>query len=130
MKYETNAYVSAQEQMAKGLIRNIPLNHTQDQLVHAQVNERNRSLVYCKRLGRAAIVILLYEGNMVPAWVHFNIITMRVSLYRKQIDFCKDCGRLGHRPDVCPRPDDKLCSACGAETRPKTTNAHQMQAES
>ncbi|KAH8009793.1 hypothetical protein HPB51_019352 [Rhipicephalus microplus] len=32
-------------------------------------------------------------------------ITIRVSLERKQIDFCKGCGRLSHRPDVCPRPD-------------------------
>ncbi|KAH7953658.1 hypothetical protein HPB49_010887 [Dermacentor silvarum] len=44
---------------------------------------------------------------------------MRVSLYRKQIDFCKECGRLGHRPDVRPRPDDKLCSACGAKNPAK-----------
>ncbi|KAH8026663.1 hypothetical protein HPB51_023681 [Rhipicephalus microplus] len=40
-------------------------------------------------------------------------VTIRVSLYRKQIDFCKECGRLSHRPDVCPRPDIKLCLICG-----------------
>ncbi|KAL1472087.1 hypothetical protein MTO96_039543 [Rhipicephalus appendiculatus] len=114
-KYETNAYVSAPEQMAKGIIRNIPLKYTQDQLVQALVNARNPSLAYAKRLGSTTTVILLYEGNRVPMWAYFNSIMMRVSLYRKQIDFCKECGRLGHRPDVCPRPEDKLCPACGAK---------------
>ncbi|KAH7963760.1 hypothetical protein HPB52_022724 [Rhipicephalus sanguineus] len=114
-RYETNAYVSAPEQMVKGIIRNIPLTYTQDQLVHALVNTRNPSLTYAKRLGSTTTVILLYEGNRVPTWVYFNSVMIRVSLYRKQIDFCKECGRLGHRPDVCPRPEIKLCPICGSK---------------
>ncbi|KAH7943921.1 hypothetical protein HPB52_013129 [Rhipicephalus sanguineus] len=113
--YETNAYVSAPEQMVKGIIRNILLTYTQDQLVHALVNTRNPSLTYAKRLGSTTTVILLYEGNRVPTWVYFNSVMIRVSLYRKQIDFCKECGRLGHRPDVCPRPEIKLCPICGSK---------------
>ncbi|KAL1420533.1 hypothetical protein MTO96_000509 [Rhipicephalus appendiculatus] len=59
-KYETNAHVSAPEQMAKGIIRNIALKYTQDQLVQALVNARNPSLAYAKRLGSTTTVILLY----------------------------------------------------------------------
>ncbi|KAH7966905.1 hypothetical protein HPB49_020393 [Dermacentor silvarum] len=114
-RHETNAYVSAPEQMVKGIIRNIPLKYTQDQLTHALVNSRNPSLAYAKRLGSTTTVILLYEGNRVPTWAYFNSIMIRVSLYRKQIDFCKECGRLGHRPDVCPRPEIKLCPTCGSK---------------
>ncbi|KAL1479906.1 hypothetical protein MTO96_051486 [Rhipicephalus appendiculatus] len=40
---------------------------------------------------------------------------IRVSLYRKQIDFCKECGRIGNRPDVCPKPEIKLCPICGSK---------------
>ncbi|KAH6936336.1 hypothetical protein HPB50_016197 [Hyalomma asiaticum] len=47
-KHETNAYVSAPEQMAKGIVRNIPLMYTQDQLLNALVNTRNPSLTYAK----------------------------------------------------------------------------------
>ncbi|KAH7969769.1 hypothetical protein HPB52_021737 [Rhipicephalus sanguineus] len=32
---------------------------------------------------------------------------VRCSLYRKHVDVCYECGRLGHRPDVCPHLDDK-----------------------
>ncbi|KAH6938662.1 hypothetical protein HPB50_011604 [Hyalomma asiaticum] len=121
-KHETNAYVSAPEQMAKRIVRNIPLMYTQDQLLNARVNTRNPSLTYAKRLGSTTNVILLYEGNRVPTWVYFNSIMLRVSLYRKQIDFCKECGRLGHRPDVCPRPDVKLCPICGLKN---PSNGHE-----
>nr|XP_050037882.1 uncharacterized protein LOC126534663 [Dermacentor andersoni] len=38
---------------------------------------------------------------------------VRCSLYRKQIDVCYECGRLGHRADVCPNPNDKICRGCG-----------------
>ncbi|KAH7978642.1 hypothetical protein HPB49_006258 [Dermacentor silvarum] len=101
-RHETNAYVSAPEQMVKGIIRNIPLKYTQDQLTHALVNSRNPSLTYAKRLGSTTTVILLYEGNRVPTWENFTSIIIRVSL-------------LGHRPDVCPRPEIKLCPTCGSK---------------
>ncbi|KAH6945485.1 hypothetical protein HPB50_008724 [Hyalomma asiaticum] len=121
-KHETNAYVSVPEQMAKGIVRNIPLMYTQDQLLNALVSTRNPSLTYAKRLGSTTNVILLYEGNRVPTWVYFNSIMLRVSLYRKQIDFFKECGRLGHRPDVFPRPDVKLCPICGLKN---PSNGHE-----
>ncbi|KAH6928578.1 hypothetical protein HPB50_021097 [Hyalomma asiaticum] len=72
-------------------------------------------------MGSTTNVIRLYEGNKVPTWVYFNSIMLRVSLYRKQTGFCKACGILGHRPDVCPRPDIKLCPICGLKN---TSNGH------
>ncbi|KAH6947618.1 hypothetical protein HPB50_020196 [Hyalomma asiaticum] len=54
------------EQMAKGIIRNIPLDYTQEQLIHALVTARNPSLAFAKRLGSTTTVILLYEGYKCP----------------------------------------------------------------
>ncbi|KAL1485084.1 hypothetical protein MTO96_010468 [Rhipicephalus appendiculatus] len=112
-EHEVSAYVSAPEEMVKGIIRDVPLSYTQDQLSRALITTRNPNLAYAKRLGNTATVILLYEGNRVPTWVYFNSIMIRVALYRKQLDFCRECGRLGHRADVCPRPEVKLCLICG-----------------
>ncbi|KAL1476221.1 hypothetical protein MTO96_036671 [Rhipicephalus appendiculatus] len=39
---------------------------------------------------------------------------LRCTLYRKQIDVCHQCGRVGHRMDVCPNPQDRVCRGCGA----------------
>ncbi|KAH6947497.1 hypothetical protein HPB50_019573 [Hyalomma asiaticum] len=105
--HEVNAYVSAPDNTAKGIIRNVPLKYTQAHLLEALVTDRNQSLIHAKRLGSTSTIIVLFNGYKVPTWVYFKNTMIRVSLYRKQIDFCKECrrlGRLGHRPDVCPRP--------------------------
>ncbi|KAH8035681.1 hypothetical protein HPB51_007925 [Rhipicephalus microplus] len=40
------------------------------------------------------------------------------SLYRKHIDACYECGRLGHRSDVRPNPKDKIFRCCGSNNLP------------
>ncbi|KAH9360192.1 hypothetical protein HPB48_020120 [Haemaphysalis longicornis] len=34
--------------------------------------------------------------------------------HQKTHQYCSLCGELGHRPDVCPTPDRKICSSCGS----------------
>ncbi|CAN7977643.1 unnamed protein product [Ixodes persulcatus] len=43
---------------------------------------------------------------------------VRCTLYKKQIDVCYECGRLGHRADVCPNPNNKICRGCGCSNPP------------
>lgn len=38
---------------------------------------------------------------------------LRCTLYRRQTDVCYACGRLGHRADVCPTPENTICRGCG-----------------
>ncbi|KAH7949061.1 hypothetical protein HPB49_004631 [Dermacentor silvarum] len=33
---------------------------------------------------------------------------------QKKYEVCVTCGKLGHRADVCPNPDDVRCRGCGA----------------
>ncbi|XP_075736492.1 activating signal cointegrator 1-like isoform X5 [Rhipicephalus microplus] len=39
---------------------------------------------------------------------------VKCMLYRKHFDVCYGCGRLGHRADVCPYPNDKVCRESGS----------------
>ncbi|KAH6941689.1 hypothetical protein HPB50_022681 [Hyalomma asiaticum] len=102
--HEVNAYISVPDHAAKGIIRNVPLKYTQAHLLEALVTDRNLSLIHAKRLESTSMIIVIFNGYKVPIWVYFKNTMIRVSPYRKQIDFCKECGRLGHRPDVCLRP--------------------------
>lgn len=60
-------------------------------------------------MGNTDNVIVLFDGLHVPRYVNYGALIVWCSFYRKQIDICYKCKRLGHRADVCPNPDEKIC---------------------
>ncbi|KAH7949431.1 hypothetical protein HPB49_009728 [Dermacentor silvarum] len=60
------------------------------------------------------MVIVAFEGTRVPSYVRYGGALLLFALYRKQMDMCHCCGRLGQRIDVCPNPQDTLCRGCDA----------------
>ncbi|XP_075738402.1 uncharacterized protein LOC142783232 [Rhipicephalus microplus] len=110
---EVAAYKAAPEDTAKGIIKGIPLEETPGSIRAGLVTERNHSIITAKRLGNTTTVIELFSGNKVPSSVCYDGVKIPCTLYRKQTDYCKQCNRLGHRSDVCPNPQDKLCAGCG-----------------
>ncbi|KAH7986409.1 hypothetical protein HPB52_024988 [Rhipicephalus sanguineus] len=66
---------------------------TQQELDRNIVNERNPLAVGAKRIGSTTSAIVVFQGP--------------------KIDVCHQCGRVGHRKDVCPTPTIKTCLACG-----------------
>ncbi|CAN7985630.1 unnamed protein product, partial [Ixodes hexagonus] len=41
-----------------------------------------------------------------------------VRLYKKTIPACHRCGTVGHRADICPRPQAGRCGRCGSQVAP------------
>ncbi|KAH8023659.1 hypothetical protein HPB51_015155 [Rhipicephalus microplus] len=113
IQIEERMHATAPDETAKGIIRNVSLKYTQEYLLKALVTNRNPSLIHAKRLGSTTTIIFLFDGYKVPTWVYFKSTITRVSLYKKQIDFCREYGRLGHTLDICPHPEEKLCTRCG-----------------
>lgn len=122
--YEVGAYETAPELTAKGVIKGVPLNETPRDITAAIITARNPTAIAAKRLGNTTTVIVLFDGSRVPTHVMYRGVLTRCSLYRKQVDFCKQCNRLGHRSDVCWRPNDKLCAGCGT---PDPSEDHHCQ---
>ncbi|KAH6925710.1 hypothetical protein HPB50_008879 [Hyalomma asiaticum] len=112
--HEVAAYETAPEDTSKGVIKGIPLDETPGNIRAALVTARNPTVITAKKLGNTTAVIVLFSGNKVPSSVCYAGVITRCTLYRKQIDFCKQCNRIGHRSDVCPNPNDRLCPGCGA----------------
>ncbi|KAL1445464.1 hypothetical protein MTO96_045017 [Rhipicephalus appendiculatus] len=54
-----------------------------------------------------------YRRLKVPSFIHYGGALIKCALYRKQLDLCHQCGRLGNRMDVCPSPQDRICRGCG-----------------
>ncbi|KAL1486837.1 hypothetical protein MTO96_031190 [Rhipicephalus appendiculatus] len=111
--YETNAYESAPDLTSKGVIRGIPLEDSPRDITAQVVTPKNPTAIAAKRLSNTTNVIVLFSGLKVPSFIRYGGALIKCALYRKQLDLCHQCGRLGHRMDVCPSPQDRICRGCG-----------------
>ncbi|XP_070390039.1 uncharacterized protein [Dermacentor albipictus] len=112
--HEVSAYEAAPDNTTKGVIRGIPLTDDARQVDANIINERNPLALAAKRIGSTTTIVIAFDGPDVPYMVRYGATLIPCSLYRKQIDICYHCGRLGHRMDVCPFPNNKICRGCGA----------------
>ncbi|XP_075535144.1 uncharacterized protein LOC142570678 [Dermacentor variabilis] len=111
--YEVSAYRTAPHDTVKGAIRGIPIDASAEELDRNIVNERNPLAVAAKRIGSTTTVIVEFQGPKVPNFIRYGVTLIPCRLYKKQIDVCQQCGRVGHRKDVFPTPTIKTCLACG-----------------
>ncbi|XP_070381729.1 neprilysin-1-like [Dermacentor albipictus] len=77
------------------------------------VQEYNPTAMQANRIGKTMTVVIAFDGDKVPNYIRYGNLLVECSLYRNQIDMCYQCGRLIHRMDVCPNPEDKICHGCG-----------------
>ncbi|KAL1455779.1 hypothetical protein MTO96_043630 [Rhipicephalus appendiculatus] len=80
------------------------------------VHPRNPRALEVKRIRNTTTVVVLFDGLKVPNYVVCGPSMLRCTLYRRQTDVCYACGRLGHRADVCPTPENTICRGCGIES--------------
>ncbi|KAH9361397.1 hypothetical protein HPB48_003929 [Haemaphysalis longicornis] len=112
-KHEIYAYRAAPDNTTKGIIYNIPLVYTQADIDACLLGERNPTVLAAHRMGETTAVIILFDGGRVPQYVKFASLIVRCKLYKQHKEVCRSCGQVGHRKDVCPRPDINVCFACG-----------------
>ncbi|KAL1487002.1 hypothetical protein MTO96_031127 [Rhipicephalus appendiculatus] len=117
-EFEASAYRAAPENTSKGPVRGISNDESPENIVKSLVTQRNPGVLHAKRMGNTDNVIVLFDGFYVPRYVYYGAMLVRCSLYRKHIDMCYECGRLGHRADVCPNPNNKMCRGCGYSNPP------------
>lgn len=113
MEYEVYAYRTAPEGTVKGVIRGIAIDETPEDINEAIVTKYNPLALEAHRIGNSTAVIVLFEGHRVPRYVKYRAALIKCGLYRKHHEVCRCCGKVGHRIDVCPTPEARVCFACG-----------------
>ncbi|KAK8763531.1 hypothetical protein V5799_033857 [Amblyomma americanum] len=109
---EISAYRTAPDGTVKGVIRGIAVDYTPAEIAENIVNPRNPLAVEAHRMGNTTTVIVLFAGQKVPNYVKYGSILVRCGLYRKHFDVCRQCGKVGHRRDVCPNHKTRVCFGC------------------
>lgn len=111
--FEVFAYHAAPDNTVKGVIRNISLEDTQEDIRRYIINNYNPTVIDAHRIGSSEAVVVLFQGNKVPMYVKYAGVIIRCTIYKQHREVCKTCGQVGHRKDVCPTPNLNLCFACG-----------------
>lgn len=111
--HAVSAYESAPRGTVKGVIRGVPLEDTAEEIQDLIVHKYNPTALQANRIGKTTTVVIAFEGHKVPHYVKYGNVLMECTLYRKQIDVCYQCGRVGYGMDVCPNPQDRICRGCG-----------------
>ncbi|KAH7974192.1 hypothetical protein HPB49_011827 [Dermacentor silvarum] len=124
--YNVNAYYSAGDGYCKGVIWNVDREITEKELNTMIVHSRNPTAMQAKRIKDSGTVVIVFEGCEVPNYIKFGRVLLKCYLYRRQVDVCYICANVGHRADVCPTPEKKICRGCGVEN---PTDSHECKAK-
>ncbi|KAH7953833.1 hypothetical protein HPB49_012883 [Dermacentor silvarum] len=124
--YNVNAYYSAGDGYCKGVIRNVDREITEKELNTMIVHSRDPTAMQAKRMKDSGNVVIVFEGCEVPNYIKFRRVLLKCYLYRRQVDVCYICAKVGHRADVCPTPEKKICRGCGVEN---PTDSHECKAK-
>lgn len=66
-------------------------------------------------LGSSTAAVITFDGQHVPYYVTYQSGDYRCKPYRKSVQYCRTCGAIGHRQDICPQPRAKFCYTCGRD---------------
>ncbi|KAL1482624.1 hypothetical protein MTO96_050309 [Rhipicephalus appendiculatus] len=112
-RHPVTTYLAPPGNTCRGVIRGVDADFTDADLQRMLRTDRNPKVLGARRIKSTTTVIILFDGHKVPNYVYCGPIMYRCTLYKRQIDTCRNCGRVGHRQDVCPHPADKVCDQCG-----------------
>ncbi|CAN7951529.1 unnamed protein product [Ixodes pacificus] len=106
-------HVSPSEDACRGVIHGV-----RPDLTNEQIRQKTRAVGYevleARRLGKSQSAVIVFAGKKVPFTVSFNWLETPCFIYKKTRAACLNCGEVGHRTDVCSKPEGFACSACRA----------------
>ncbi|KAH6921919.1 hypothetical protein HPB50_006464 [Hyalomma asiaticum] len=117
--YEVASHITDPSNTCKGVIRNVPVDHTAETIMSSLLDYDRLGLILTgRRMGATTSVLVTFRGTRVPYYINYQGGVIRCVPYRYRTEACNLCRTVGHRPDVCPSAPQSLCQVCGVPNPP------------
>ncbi|KAH6941321.1 hypothetical protein HPB50_016296 [Hyalomma asiaticum] len=117
--YEVASHITDPSNTCKGVIRNVPVDHTAETIMSSLLDYDRLGLILTgRRMGATTSVLVTFRGTRVPFYINYQGGVIRCVPYRYRTEACNLCRTVGHRPDVCPSVPQSLCQVCGVPNPP------------
>ncbi|KAH8025429.1 hypothetical protein HPB51_007744 [Rhipicephalus microplus] len=123
---EVVMYAATEGNYVKGGICNIERDIGEAELARLIVHQRNATVRKVKGINDTGSIVVLFDGEDVPSYIKGGQAIVQYYRYKKQIEVCSKCTRVGHRADVCPTLLINAYHNCGAKD-PKQGPLYQKQ---
>ncbi|KAL1441684.1 hypothetical protein MTO96_052400 [Rhipicephalus appendiculatus] len=112
--HAVNAYVATGEGATRGVIHGLQ-PHTPSEEIKANLRVRTQGVevLQARMLGDTKTAVITFYGGLVPRCVYYRGGELPCYPYKNTTQVCKVCYHVGHRSDVCPQPDTRVCRICG-----------------
>ncbi|KAH7984561.1 hypothetical protein HPB52_022282 [Rhipicephalus sanguineus] len=122
--YEVNPHIRHPDDVCRGVIYGLEPGTTPAEIVAGLRVDSRYSVLGARMLGSSTAAVITFDGQHVPFYVTYVSGDYRWKPYRKSVQYCRTCGAIGHRQDICPQPKVNFCYKCGCD---KDTEAHDCQ---
>lgn len=111
--FSARGYIACPENTVKGVVHGVPPDHSAPDIHDAVVQPCNPTALHARRMGQTSTVLVSFSGSQVPHYIDYQGTITRCYIHKRKHEVCSACGKLGHRADVCPYPDQAYCVTCG-----------------
>ncbi|KAG0429111.1 hypothetical protein HPB47_023953 [Ixodes persulcatus] len=95
-------YLKPIPRTVRGVVHGIEAETSERELMEL-VSAKGHNIMHARMLGKSNSALLTFQGPHVPYYVQY----------------CRACGEVGHRQDVCPHPATNQCPRCGEKVNPE-----------
>ncbi|KAL1446081.1 hypothetical protein MTO96_044692 [Rhipicephalus appendiculatus] len=112
--HAVNVYAATGEEALRGVIHGIPSRTPAETLMaNLRVRTQGVEIIQARMMGETKSATLTFCGPTLPRFVYYCGGELACHPYRATVQVCKTCCSKGHRTDVCPQPDARVCRICG-----------------
>lgn len=113
-KHAVNVYAATGEEALRGVVHGIPASTpTETLMANLRVRTQGVEIIHARMMGETKSAAITFCGPTLPRFVYYCGGELACHPYRATVQVCKTCYSKGHRTDVCPQPDTRVCRICG-----------------